>query len=641
MKALNLRFFLITFILFAFSTISFADSGGPLKPEQAAYDVTYYDLDLSIDPATQTIDGSLVCNVVIVNPVDSLLLDLDDVFLVSNIEMSINNSNFQQVSYSHQNELLEINIPENVNTDDMISCKIYYNGAPRIGQGLTGFVWETTSGGQPWLGVACQFEGGDIWWPCKDHPSDEPDSMNISFTVPDPLVCVSNGQYLGFEDNGNNTSTYHWFISVPINNYNVTFYAADFLLIEENYASTIGNDIPFRFWVLPEVYETAVNHMDVFQQEFDFLEEICGPFPFGTDKHGWAHAPYWGMEHQTIIAYGHDFTTNEWGYDYIHLHELAHEWWGNLLTAKNWADVWIHEGIATYTEALYVEHFSGMESYFEFMRDHQPYFGISPLAPYEEMIAENAFLFNDPYTRGASVMHTLRYHLGDDQFFELLKRWAYPDPDDLGNEDGRQCRLVNTEDLKIQAEEVTGVELDPFWTVFFREASFPQLIVNRQAEQTTFQWLTEQNIPLDLNVPITINGEEHTVEMENGNGSISMSIEDELEIDPNDWILMQDPEIIVGLDDLSLGERGDQLMQNYPNPFSENTIIEFYLKKSQHAEVCIYDQLGNKLFRLTNKVHMKGKHQISFNKGNLSAGVYYYRLISDEGIISKKLQIIE
>ncbi|MBU1370524.1 MAG: hypothetical protein KJ754_10540, partial [Bacteroidetes bacterium] len=116
MKALNLRFFLITFILFACSTISFADSGGALKPEQAAYDVTYYDLDLSIDPETQTINGSLVCNVVIVNPVDSLLLDLDDVFLVSNIEMSINNSNFQQVSYSHQNELLEIDIPDVVNT---------------------------------------------------------------------------------------------------------------------------------------------------------------------------------------------------------------------------------------------------------------------------------------------------------------------------------------------------------------------------------------------------------------------------------------------------------------------------------------------------------------------------------------------
>jgi aminopeptidase N len=641
MKALILRFSLITFILIAYSTISFADSGGPLKPEQAAYDVTYYYLDLSIDPDNQVIDGSLLCQVTIIDPIDSLLLDLDDVFLVSTIEMSINNSNFQQVGYSHQNELLDIHIPENTNAGDVISCKIYYNGAPPIGQGLTGFVWDTTSNGQHWFGVACEFEGGDVWWPCKDHPSDEPDSMNISLTVPNPLVCVSNGQYLGFEDNGDNTSTYNWFVSVPINNYNVTLYAADFLLIEDEYESTIGNNIPFRFWVLPEDYEIAINHMDVFQQEFDFLEEICGPFPFGADKHGWAQSPYWGMEHQSIIAYGHDFTTNEWGYDYIHLHELAHEWWGNLLTAKNWADVWLHEGIATYTEALYVENILGLESYFDFMRDHQPFPNPSPLAPYEEMIAEDAFNFLSPYSRGASVVHTLRYHLGDDQFFELLKRWAYPDPDDLGNEDGRQCRLVNTEDLKIQAEDVTGVELDPFWTVFFREASFPQLEVNRQTDITSFEWLTEQNVPLDLNVPITINGVEHTVVVENGIGSISMNPEDDLEIDPNDWILMEDPEIIVGINDLSISMSENQLMQNYPNPFSENTIIEFYLKKSQHARVCIYDQLGNKLFILTDKVYTKGKHHISFNNGMLSDGIYYYRLISDEGVISRKMHIVK
>jgi aminopeptidase N len=644
MKDLYRQFSLITFVLFAISNISFADSGGPLKPEQAAYDITYYNLDLSIDPETQTIDGSILCKVVIVNPIDILLLDLDDAFVVSNIEMSINNSDFQQTSYIHENELLEIDFPEDVNPDDIVSCRIFYNGTPRISQGPpwdAGFVWETTSDGQPWLGVVCQFEGGDVWWPCKDHPSDEPDSMNISFTVPNPLVCVSNGQYLGFEDNGDNTSTYHWFVSVPINNYNVTFYAADFMLIEDEYESTIGNNIPFRFWVLPEDYETAVNYMDVFQQEFDFLEEIYGPFPFGTDKHGWAHAPYWGMEHQTIIAYGHDFTTNEWGFDYIHLHELAHEWWGNLLTAKNWADIWIHEGMATYSEALYVEHLSGMEAYFNYMRNEQPGFNPSPLAPYEEMTAGNAFDFLNPYTRGASVMHTLRYHLGDDQFFELLKRWAYPDPDDLGNEDGRQCRLVNTEDLKIQAEEVTSLDLDPFWSVFYREANFPQLSVTRQIEQTSFQWLTEQNVPLDLNVPITINGEEYTVEMENGYGSIAMSMADDLEIDPNDWILMQDPDIILGTDDLNISSSGVQLKQNFPNPFSESTCIEYSVSKTENISIVLFDILGNEIKTLVNKVHQAGEYSISLHKNKLSDGVYYYQLQTDNTTLSKQFNIID
>ena len=224
-----------------------------------------------------------------------------------------------------------------------------------------GFVWDTTPSGKPWIGVACEDDGADIWWPCKDHPSDEPDSMRMKFTVPNPLTCVSNGRFIDSTDNGDNTSTFEWFISTPINNYNVTIYAAEFSLIEDTYQSVSGEEIPFYFWVLPEYYNTAVNYMDVFLNEFNFLESICGPFPFGTDKHGWAHAPYWGMEHQTIIAYGHNFTTNSWGLDYIHYHELAHEWWGNLISAKDWADIWIHEGLATYTEALYVEHLSGIE----------------------------------------------------------------------------------------------------------------------------------------------------------------------------------------------------------------------------------------------------------------------------------------
>lgn len=645
MKALYFLFSLITIFLLIFSNLAFADSGGPLKPEQAAYDVTYYDLDLSIDPATQTIDGSLLCQVTIINPIDILLLDLDDVFFVSNVDISINNSNFQQTSYSHENELLEIDIPEDVNADDIVSCKIFYNGTPRIAQDPpwgVGFVWESTPIGQPWIGVACEDQGGDVWWPCKDHPSDEPESMNLSFTVPNPLFCASNGQYLGFANNGDGTTTYNWFVSVPINNYNVTFYATEYLLIEYEHESTIGNNILFDFWVVPQSYQTAVDYMDVFQQEFDFLEGICGPFPFGTDKHGWAHAPYFGMEHQSIIAYGNDFTTNSWGYDYIHYHELAHEWWGNLLTAKNWADVWIHEGIATYTEALYVEHLSGMESYFDFMRTLYPGPRTIPLAPYEDMTASDAFDLLEPYTRGACTMHALRYHLGDEQFFELLKRWAYPDPDDFGNEDGRQCRLVDTEDLKIQAEQVTGVDLSPFWSVFFREASYPQLKVNREYEQTSFEWLTEQNVPLNLNVPITINGEEYTVEMENGYGNISMGIEDELEIDPNDWILlMQDPEIILGTDDLSLSENKNQLMQNFPNPFSENTKIEYSVSKIENISIVLYDIIGNEIKSLVNKVHQTGVYSISLQRNKLPDGIYYYRLISDEGIISKKLQIIE
>ncbi len=636
--------FLLALIFFIPLSKTFADSGGPLSPEQAAYDVNYYNLDLAIDPVAKTISGSLLCRVEIVNQIDKIVLDLDDTYTVDSILINKNNGSFSMATFSHTIGILDITIPEAAESGDMVTVHIYYNGAPQIAVEPpwgAGFVWESTTGGDDWIGVACEFEGADLWWPCKDHPSDEPDSMSMSFTVPNPLVCVSNGRYLGSISNGNNTTTYSWFISTPINNYNVTIYAADYSLIEDEYQSISGETIPFYFWVLPEDYETAVNYMNVFLAEFNFLETICGPFPFGNDKHGWAHAPYWGMEHQTIIAYGHDFTTGYWGYDYIHYHELAHEWWGNHITAKDWSDVWIHEGMATYTEALYVEHLSGIDSYHQFMDEHRPPdFHPNPLAPYGELTAAEGFNLN-PYNRGASVMHTLRYHLGDDAFFNLWKRWIYPDSTDYDNTNGRQCRVLSTDDMKIQAEEVTGLELDPFFDVFFREASYPELLVVKEYNVTTFTWETENNILLDVDIPVLVNGEEQTVAMTNGQGILDIVPNDVLEIDPLQWILMAEPTIITSIDDDFTRLADYRLDQNYPNPFSVSTTIKFSIPNSQFITLDVFDMLGNLIVRLVNEEKDPGIHEVIFDASNLKSGTYFYRMQTDNYTETRRIMFMK
>jgi aminopeptidase N len=621
---------LIATILFITYTNSYAQSGGVLSPKQAAYDVNYYDLDLKINPTEKTINGSLLCRVEIIDPIDTLVLDLDSPFTVDSVLFKIENADFSNVAFSHTNKKLYITIPMLVTSGDMVTAQIFYYGAPHIATNPPwgdGFVWDHTSTGEPWVGVTSEFNGADIWWPCKDHPSDEPDSMSLSFTVPDPLICVSNGRYLGSTDNGNNTTTFDWFISTPINNYNVTLYAAEYSLIEDNYLSVSGDTIPFYFWVLPEDYETAVNHMDVFLTEFNFHESICGPFPFGTDKHGWAHASYWGMEHQTIIAYGHNFTVNNWGYDYIHYHELAHEWWGNLITAKDWSDVWIHEGIATYTQALYVEHLSGMDSYHQYMDLGRPNNNHThPLAPYEELTASEAFNNLNPYSRGAAVMHTLRYHLGDEVFFNLFKRWLYPDSTDYDNTNGRLCQILTTDDMKENAEEITGVDLDPFFDVFFREAAYPDLHVLREINETTFTWETENDVLLDVNIPILVNGTDQTVEMINGQGSLAISISDTLVIDPKKWILMATPSIVTSVEDDITKITGYQLEQNYPNPFSLTTTIKFSIPKSQFVTLKIFDVLGNEIITLVNGKQAPGIYEVEFDGSNLKSGEYFYRL---------------
>jgi len=367
--------FVSLFISVFGQAILYGDSGGNLMPQQAAYDVIYYALDLIIEPEERTISGSLMVRAKIVDDLDSLVLDLDNVFTIDSVLLIDESSYIVTTSFFASAGKVFIEIPMLLSIGAYINAKIYYHGSPRISNNPPwdpGFVWEKTPSGKHWIGVACETGGGDIWWPCKDHPSDEPDSISLRFTVPDNYVCVSNGQLIRTDDNENGTITFNWFASTPINNYNVTFYMADYWRIDDNYSSVGGDRIPFNFWILPESYDDAQNHLPVFFNEFHFLETICGPFPFSIEKHGFAHSPYWGMEHQTIIAYGNNFQVNEWGMDYIHFHELTHEWWGNLVTAKDWSDVWIHEGLGTYMEALYVEHLSGWDSYLEYMVNRKP-----------------------------------------------------------------------------------------------------------------------------------------------------------------------------------------------------------------------------------------------------------------------------
>lgn len=624
--------------------ISFADSGGPLSPEQAAYDVISYDLDLTIDPFTKTIDGSLLCRAEILDPISKFVLDLDNPFVVDSILFKLNDEKYSNVTFEHTEGQVIIDIPASVTSGDMVAVHVFYGGAPRIATNPPwgeGFVWDTTSTGGPWIGVVCEENGADIWWPCKDHPSDEPSSMSMSFTVPDPLICVSNGSYLGSRDNGNNTTTYNWQVSQPINNYNVSIYIAEYEQIEDTYQSISGNTIPFYFWVLPEYYETAIDYMGVFLQEFNFLESICGPFPFGADKHGWAQAPYWGMEHQTIIAYGHNFTVNKWGFDYIHYHELAHEWWGNFISAKDWADIWIHEGMASYTEALYVEHLSGKDSYHAYMdavrpEDNHTY----PLAPRESLTAGQAFEHLNPYNRGSAVMHTLRYHLGDEIFLNLFKRWAYPDLSDLDNTDGQLCKIRTTDDMRIQAEEITGTDLEPFFDVFFREKDYPVLHVVRKKSSTTFSWKTEHNVLLDVRVPIVVNGNDQTIEMIDGRGTSPISLNDSLVIDPEKWILMAEPSIITSIEDDPIKITDYQLEQNYPNPFNNSTTIKFLIPEPQFVSLKIFNMQGSEIRTLVEDALTPGIYEVSFNANNLSTGTYFYCLQAGNFTASKRLFLI-
>ena len=356
-------------------------SGRPVPPEQACYDVLHYDLRLRVDPEERAIEGSLTMRARVLEPSKAVILDLDDSLEVHRVlawreghpSDLHGGTHGQVVPFEHEGGEIRVRTARFFQeVGSIFEVTVEYGGKPREAPRPPwdgGFVWAETSDGAPWIATACQSSGADLWWPCKDQPDDEADTMDLWITVPKPLVCAANGRLLGVEEWTEGWSTYVWRVSTPINNYGVALNIAPYRTIEREYESVAGETFPITYWVLPENVEQGEVLMDDVLRQMRFFEETFGPYPFRADKYGIAETPYLGMEHQTIIAYGNEYRGNpwgkQWGFDMLHLHEFAHEWWANLVTCANWNDMWIHEGFATYAQALYVEELHGREAYHE------------------------------------------------------------------------------------------------------------------------------------------------------------------------------------------------------------------------------------------------------------------------------------
>ena len=514
-----------------------ADSGGRIIPEQAAYDVLFYRLDLRIDPASRSIRGSVLARAAAVDTMSRFVLDLNANYAIDSIRWGDTGSTF--LTYTSTGGRIWIDLPSQLSSGDTAEVRVFYHGVPKVSANPPwddGFVWKTSWSGAPWAGVACETEGGDAWWPCKDHPSDEPDSVRLLFTVPDTLVCVSNGTLVDTVTHGDGTKTFEWFVSNPISNYAVTFYLGQYVRIPVSYTSVTGQPVPSEYWFLPESEAAAIAHIPLFLRDIRFFEEYFGPYPFRADKYGLCEAPYWGMEHQTIIAYGNKFNFNSYGFDYIHLHEVAHEWWGNLVTAEDWSDVWLHEGFACYAEALYAEYLNGAASYRSYMAGIRGFNNSRPVAPRDTMTANEGY--NGPvYKKGAWVLHTLRYEMGDSAFFRLLHRWAYPDSLMEQVTDGRQNRLATTDELLAKAEEVSGKTLDWFFEVYLRQLGIPRLSTGVVGDTLYLKWYVENDIPFPLPVDVLLGPDTVRVEMPGGEGLVAVPSGVTPVVDPANWLL--------------------------------------------------------------------------------------------------------
>jgi aminopeptidase N len=527
------------------------ESGGPLMPEQAAYDVTFYDLALRVNPAEQSIKGTLVATARIVHPIEWFVLDLDTPLAVESVSAVEGNGKTMPLEFERRGGKIWIAFPLTKQPGETVKVAVSYGGKPRVAPRppwVGGFIWAKTAAGEPWIATACQNDGADIWWPCKDHPSDEADSMALHITVPEPLVVASNGRLESVKKNNDGTRTFNWLMTVPMNNYSVALNIAPYRTVEGQFKSVTGETVPVTFWVLPEDYEKGQKLFPQIGADLAFFEKYLGPYPFRADKIGVAQTPHLGMEHSTVTAYGANFRNNAYGFDGLLFHELGHDWWANLVTASDWRDFWLHEGFQSYMDALYAGALKGEDAYRQYLAGQRSHLrNKQPVAPRESRTAVQVYLAapdyvssdGDIYGKGALILHTLRYLIGDEAFFKALRRMAYPDPKMERVKDGGQFRFATTDDFRHIAEEASGMKLGWFFDVYLRQPALPRLVTETKGNSMALRWDVPNGLPFPMPVEIQVGGQTRRVEVGQAGATLPVAAGQTPVIDPKDWILKE------------------------------------------------------------------------------------------------------
>lgn len=478
---------------------------------RSCFDVKNYNLFLSFGDDLRKdkgISGYSGIHSIVTSPMDTFQFDAQKCLVIDSV---LGNTHFgsqdqypelKPLRYYRDKEALYVIFPNIIPKGNTIGVYIYFHGIPKEAKRPPwrgGFVRREDKQGNPWWGVTCQSEGASSWWPCKDVVNDEPDRATINLTVPAGLTAVSNGD-LGYgwvAPNDTNRTTFEWSVNKPINLYNITFYIGKYKVIKDEYKSKVsGQTIALNHYVLEPNYEKAKTHFAQLKDHLAVYEKYFGAYPFADDGFKLVESPYAGMEHQTAIAYGNKFKNNYLGFDYIILHETAHEWWGNSLTAYDLADGWLHEGFATYSEAIYVEEKYGRQQYLDYMKIYR--WSIINRRPLVGPYGIRYFNYKDGdiYTKGAWVLHTLRETIANDSvFFDIIKTFATR----------YRMKNVRSQDFIAVVNEKTKTDYSWFFAQYLNNRFIPVLEYYQKDGVFYYAWdsdYTNEHFPL----PVAIKG---------------------------------------------------------------------------------------------------------------------------------------
>lgn len=501
------KIFLLSFLAAASYSVSAQDFTrrdslqGGLRPERTNFDVQRYDLNIKIDPDAKYISGYNDITFKAIDKIKKIQLDLFENMKVDSIVF-----NRKKLDYKRDNDAVFVSFPNEIKKGSEEKLRFYYSGNPVIAQRAPwdgGFVFSQDSNGKPWIAVAVQGTGASLWYPVKDHQTDEPDKgASIKVAVPNGLMNVSNGRFKGSEDLKNGYTRWDWEVKNPINNYTITVNIADYAHIHDNL-----DGLDLDYYVLKENEEKAKKHFEEVKPMMNCFQSKFGKYPFWEDGYKLVETPYLGMEHQSAVAYGNKYKKGYMGsdlsytgvgllFDYITIHETGHEWFGNSITSKDIADMWIHEGFTTYSETVFIECVYGYEKAMKYINGQRR--NVANDKPIIGIFGVNKEGSGDMYFKGSLLLNTLRNVINDDH-----KWWAMI----LKYSETYRKQIIDTETVVAFFNKESGMNLTPIFNQYLRYRTIPTLELRLKKDKLEYRWQTDEK-NFEMPVGTLINGKE-------------------------------------------------------------------------------------------------------------------------------------
>ncbi|WP_437824175.1 M1 family metallopeptidase [Tenacibaculum mesophilum] len=504
---------------------------GSITPERSWWDLTYYHLNVTVNPDKKFIKGKNTVQYKVLKPYQVLQIDLQPPLKIT--KATQNNKELKVISEGNAH-FIQLQSPQKKGTVN--SVDVYYEGKPKEAIRAPwdgGFSWKKDSNGNHFVATSCQGLGASVWWPNKDHMYDEVDSMAISVRVPKNLMDVSNGRLRNIEKHNDDTTTYHWFVDNPINNYGVNVNIGDYVHFSEKYQGE-GGALDMNYYVLRDNLKKAKKQFKDAPKMMKAFEHWFGKYPFYEDGFKLVEVPYLGMEHQSSVTYGNqykngylgrDLSGTGWGlkFDFIIIHEAGHEWFANNITNVDIADMWIHESFTAYSENLFLDYYYGKKASAEYVIGTRS--SIQNDIPIIGNYNVNDEGSGDMYYKGANMLHTIRQLVNDDEKWRQILRGLNAD---------FYHKTVTTQEIEKYMIEKSGIDLSKVFDQYLRTVKIPELEYTIENNTLKYRW---NNVVGGFNMPIkvTVDGKDELLKPSD-NWQTKTIKGDSIEVDKNFYV---------------------------------------------------------------------------------------------------------